>query len=90
VRQETAIVSKSEHLLASQVPFGAVPINSEVVLKGPSMSTILVMSQESLRTEKASREIFVDEYLIYKWDNVTGDIKSFPSGSADEFDLKAA
>jgi len=61
-----------------------------VVLKGSSASAILVMSQESLRTEKASWEIFVDEHLIYEWDNVARVVKSFPGGSADEFDLKAS
>jgi len=61
-----------------------------MILQSSGTSAILVMRQESLRAEQASREIFVYEHLIHKRDDVARVVKSFPSSRANEFNVNAA
>lgn len=81
---------KSEQLLASQMPLRSIPVDAEMVLQGSGTGAIFVMSQESLGAEQASRKIFVCEHLIFKWNDVSRAVKSFPSSSANKFNLNAA
>ena len=48
------------------------------------------MSQESLRAEQASREIFMYKYLVHERYYVTRVVKSFPGSSTNEFHLNTA
>jgi len=84
-REKALIISECEDLLSIQMPFRSISVNSKVVFQSAGLGSILVMSQERLRTEKLVRESFVYEHIIIKGEKVPEVIERFPIGFANVF-----